>query len=231
MPARMKARIITSSRTAPSLLRRTTAIWGGRCASSTRSTSSARYVPIRAGDAGRDWSAGMRRRGRCSLPAGRPGPEDLRSAGVKLPRFTNSRLRLDLRPALQPLRLGNCADPGRSQIQIVTHSTVTRSSRGRGIGGLKHGARRRPACGAGQSVRLAAGGIENPRLSARSGLGNDQVCRYFMEHPHPAAGASSRRGVRAEAFGGGTGSAGRTRRPDRSLRGCFSGARVSSTPR
>ena len=94
----------------------TTAIWGGRCAElDPIDLEAARLCAAfgLAARAGRSWRAGMARRGRCSAcRRRRPEPDDLRRAGVKLPRFDDAGdSALDLRPPLQPLRLGELRRP------------------------------------------------------------------------------------------------------------------------
>ncbi|MEA3064314.1 MAG: hypothetical protein QOJ27_753, partial [Sphingomonadales bacterium] len=90
-----------------------------------------------------------------------------------------------------PLGWESCVDlEADPRCQIVTHATVTAIVPGGG--GVERVEAR--SLGAGRlTVRaaafvLAAGGIENPRLLLASRLGNDQVGRYFMEHPHARGG-------------------------------------------
>ncbi|HEX9948317.1 MAG TPA: GMC family oxidoreductase [Allosphingosinicella sp.] len=175
----------------------TTAIWGGRCAELDPIDLEARdYVPhsgwpIPWRELERWYAAA---RPHFGLPAGRPGPDDLRAAGVKLPGFAeldtplwtfDRRFNRFAWESCQDLE----ADP---RCQIATHATVTAIvPEGSGIARVE--AR---SLGAGRlTVRarafvLAAGGIENPRLLLASNLGNghDQVGRYFMEHPHGRGG-------------------------------------------
>lgn len=86
------------------------------------------------------------------------------------------------------------------RVRIVTHANVTGLAASADANALDHLLVRR-LDGAGISVRaahyvLAAGGIENARILLASrevetdglGNGNDQVGRYFMEHPHARAG-------------------------------------------
>jgi choline dehydrogenase-like flavoprotein len=173
----------------------TTAIWGGRCAELDPIDLERRdYVPHSGWPIG--WDELERRyeeaRPLFGLPERRPAPDSLRSAGVKLPRFEELETPLwtfDRR--FNRFAWESCADlEADPKCQIVTHATVTAIVReGRGIGRVE--AR---SLGAGRlTVRardfvLAAGGIENPRLLLASGLGNDQVGRYFMEHPHARGG-------------------------------------------
>jgi choline dehydrogenase-like flavoprotein len=173
----------------------TTAIWGGRCAELDPIDLETRdYVPHSGWPIGPDelerWYEEARPH--FGLPEGRPEPDDLRSAGVKLPRFAELVTPLwtfDRR--FNRFAWESCADlEADPKCQIVTHATVTGIVReGDGIARVE--AR---SLGAGRlKVRakafvLAAGGIENPRLLLASGLGNDQVGRYFMEHPHARGG-------------------------------------------
>ena len=178
----------------------TTAIWGGRCAELDPIDLERRdYVPHSGWPIGwEELGAGTTRRGPLfGLPA-RPAGARRRSAraGVRLPRFDRARdSALDLRPPLQPLRLGELRATSRPirRCQIVIHATVTAIVRRRTAG--SPGSRRARSAPARLTVRakafvLAAGGIENPRLLLASGLGNDhdQVGRYFMEHPHARGG-------------------------------------------
>jgi choline dehydrogenase-like flavoprotein len=175
----------------------TTAIWGGRCAELDPIDLERRaYVPYSGWPIGWDelerWYAEARPA--FGLPERRPEPEDLRSAGVKLPRFDALETPLwtfDRR--FNRFAWQSCADlEADPRCQIATHATVTEIVRdGSGIARVE--AR---SLGAGRlTVRakafvLTAGGIENPRLLLASNLGNDrdQVGRYFMEHPHARGG-------------------------------------------
>ncbi|HEX8450407.1 MAG TPA: FAD-dependent oxidoreductase, partial [Allosphingosinicella sp.] len=175
----------------------TTAIWGGRCAELDPIDLERRdYVPFSG------WPIGWEElqhwyeeaRPAFGLPAGRPEPDDLRSAGVKLPRFAELETPLwtfDRR--FNRFAWESCGDlEADPKCQIATHATVTAIVReGRGIARVEA----RSVAGARLTVRakafvLAAGGIETPRLLLASGLGNDrdQVGRYFMEHPHARGG-------------------------------------------
>jgi len=175
----------------------TTAIWGGRCAELDPIDLERRdYVPHSGWPIG--WEELERWYGEArplfGLPPGRQGPDDLRSAGVKLPSFDELDTPLwtfDRR--FNRFAWESCADlEADPRCQVATHATVTAIvPDGRGIGRVE--AR---SLGAGRlTVRakafvLAAGGIENPRLLLQSDLGNrhDQVGRYFMEHPHARGG-------------------------------------------
>jgi choline dehydrogenase-like flavoprotein len=175
----------------------TTAIWGGRCAELDPIDLERRdYVPHSGWPIGWDELERWYREARplFGLPPERPGPGDLVSAGVKLPRFAELETPLwtfDRR--FNRFAWESCADlEADPKCQIVTHATVTAIvQEGRGIDRVE--AR---ALGPGRlTVRagafvLAAGGIENPRLLLQSDLGNghDQVGRYFMEHPHARGG-------------------------------------------
>ena len=175
----------------------TTAIWGGRCAELDPIDLERRdYVPHSG------WPIAWKELERWydqarplfGLPPKRPDPDDLRRAGVKLPRFEELETPLwtfDRR--FNRFAWESCADlEADPRCQVVTHATVTAFvPDGRAIGRVE--AR---SLGSGRlAVRakafvLAAGGIENPRLLLASGLGNehDQVGRYFMEHPHARGG-------------------------------------------
>ncbi|HEX8238914.1 MAG TPA: GMC family oxidoreductase [Allosphingosinicella sp.] len=175
----------------------TTAIWGGRCAELDPIDLERRdYVPHSGWPIGWQELERWYREARPAfgLPEGRPGPDDLRSAGVKLPRFEALETPLwtfDRR--FNRFAWESCADlEADPKCQIVTHATVTAIvRRDRAIERVE--AR---SLGAGRlTVRakafvLAAGGIENPRLLLASDLGNghNQVGRYFMEHPHARGG-------------------------------------------
>jgi len=173
----------------------TTAIWGGRCAELDPIDLERRDYVAHSG-----WPIGWdelerwygEARPAFGLPEGRPGPDALRSSGAKLPRFDELETPLwtfDRR--FNRFAWESCADlEADPKCQIVTHATVTAIvPRGGGIARIE--AR---SLGTGRvTVRarafvLAAGGIENPRLLLASGLGNDHVGRYFMEHPHARGG-------------------------------------------
>lgn len=173
----------------------TTAIWGGRCAELDPIDLERRDYVAHSG-----WPIGWAELERWyeearplfGLPGRRPGPEDLRRAGVKLPQFDELDTPLwtfDRR--FDRFAWKSCSDlEADPKCQIVTHSTVTGIVRSGG--GIERVEAR--SLGPGRlTVRakayvLAAGGIENPRLLLASGLGNDQVGRYFMEHPHARGG-------------------------------------------
>ena len=175
----------------------TTAIWGGRCAELDPIDLEARdYVPHSGWPLGRDelerWYDEARPL--FGLPPRRPQPDELRRAGVPLPRFESLETPLwtfDRR--FNRFAWESCADlEADPRCGIVTHATVTAIVAG---GGAVERIEAR-SLGTGRlTVRakafvLAAGGIENPRLLLASGLGNghDQVGRYFMEHPHARGG-------------------------------------------
>jgi choline dehydrogenase-like flavoprotein len=181
----------------------TTAIWGGRCAELDPIDLERRdYVPNSGWPIGKAelerWYAEARPA--FGLPGRRPGPDDLRSAGVKLPRFDELETPLwTFDKRFNRFAWESCADlEADPKCQIVTHATVTAIvQEGGGIDRVDA----RPLGPARLTVRakafvLAAGGIENPRLLLASGLGNGQVGRYFMEHPHARGG----RIVRGEAW-------------------------------
>jgi choline dehydrogenase-like flavoprotein len=175
----------------------TTAIWGGRCAELDPSDLEARdYVPHSGWPFGWDELERWYQKARplFGLPERRPSPDDLRGAGVPLPRFEDLQTPLwtfDRR--FNRFAWESCrdleADP---KCQIVTHATVTRiaaSDGGRAVDCMEARSLRsgRLTVRARHYV-LAAGGIENPRLLLASGLGGDQVGRFFMEHPHARGG-------------------------------------------
>lgn len=181
----------------------TTAIWGGRCAELDPIDLERRdYVPHSGWPIGwaelERWYAEARPH--FGLPERRPEPGDLRSAGVRLPAFAELETPLwtfDRR--FNRFAWESCADlEADPKCRIAIHATVT------GIVREGEGIARVEARSLGQgrlTVRakdyvLAAGGIENPRLLLASNLGNDQVGRYFMEHPHARGG----RIVRASAW-------------------------------
>lgn len=173
----------------------TTAIWGGRCAELDPIDLERRdYVPYSGWPIGWDELERWYEEARPAfgLPAGRPEPDDLRSAGVKLPRFDSLETPLwtfDRR--FDRFAWKSCADlEADPKCRIAIHATVTGIVReGSGIARVE--AR---SLGTGRltvkakAFVLAAGGIENPRLLLASSLGNDQVGRYFMEHPHARGG-------------------------------------------
>jgi choline dehydrogenase-like flavoprotein len=173
----------------------TTAIWGGRCAELDPIDLERReYVA----DSG--WPIGWEELARWydearplfGLPARRPEPDDLRRAGVPLPRFEELETPLwSFDRRFNRFAWESCGDlEADPRCQIVTHATVT------GIvptGDRIDRVEARSIPGGRVDVRskafvLAAGGIENPRLLLASGLGNDRVGRYFMEHPHARGG-------------------------------------------
>ena len=173
----------------------TTAIWGGRCAELDPIDLERRdWVPHSGWPIG--WDE-LRRwideaRPLFGLPPRRPTPDDLRAAGVPLPRFEELETPLwtfDRR--FNRFAWESCGDVAADpRCQIVTHATVTAIA-GSG-GGIERVEAR--SLGTGRaSVRakafvLAAGGIENARLLLANRLGGDQVGRYFMEHPHGRGG-------------------------------------------
>jgi len=173
----------------------TTAIWGGRCAELDPIDLERRdYVPHSGWPIGWDELARWYEEARphFGLPDRRPEPDDLRSAGVRLPSFAELETPLwtfDRR--FNRFAWESCGDlEADPKCQVATHATVTAIVR-EGAGIARVEAR---SLGAGRlTVRarayvLAAGGIETPRLMLASGLGNDQVGRYFMEHPHARGG-------------------------------------------
>jgi choline dehydrogenase-like flavoprotein len=173
----------------------TTAIWGGRCAELDPIDLERRdFVPHSGWPFGWDELARWYDEARpvFGLPRRRPAPDDLRRAGVPLPEFDALETPLwtfDRR--FNRFAWESCGDlEADPKCQIVTHATVT------GIIASGRGIERVEARSLGparltvraQAFVLAAGGIENPRLLLASGLGSDQVGRYFMEHPHARGG-------------------------------------------
>jgi choline dehydrogenase-like flavoprotein len=173
----------------------TTAIWGGRCAELDPIDLEARaWVPHSGWPL--SWTELARwydeARPLFGLPPERPAPDDLRRAGVPLPRFEELETPLwtfDRR--FNRFAWESCADlEADPRCQIATHATVTAIvADGWNIERVEA----RSTAGGRLAVKakafvLAAGGIENPRLLLASGLGNDQVGRYFMEHPHARGG-------------------------------------------
>jgi choline dehydrogenase-like flavoprotein len=175
----------------------TTAIWGGRCAELDPIDLEARdYVPHSG------WPLEYKELARWydearplfGLPPHRPDPEDLRRAGVPLPRFEALETPLwtfDRR--FNRFAWESCADlEADPRCQIATHATVTAivrdGSRITRVEARSLGTARLTVMA--KAFVLAAGGIENPRLLLASRLGNDhdQVGRYFMEHPHARGG-------------------------------------------
>ncbi|HYI40831.1 MAG TPA: GMC oxidoreductase, partial [Allosphingosinicella sp.] len=124
----------------------------------------------------------------------RPEPDDLRRAGVKLPQFDPDELAVPLWTfdrRFNRFAWDSCGDlEADPRCQIAIHSTVTEIVRQDGriarVEARSLGAGRLTVKA--KAFVLAAGGIENPRLLLASGLGNDQVGRYFMEHPHARGG-------------------------------------------
>jgi choline dehydrogenase-like flavoprotein len=179
----------------------TTAIWGGRCAELDPIDLEKRdYLPHSGWPI--SWSELERyydeARPFFDLPPRRPTADDVRAAGVPLPRFDRHQLRTPLWTfdrRFSRFTYDSCADlHAHPKCRIVSHATVTAirpDASGRAIDSVEATSLR----GLKLDVRakvfaLAAGGIENPRLLLASGLGNehDQVGRYFMEHPHARGG-------------------------------------------
>jgi choline dehydrogenase-like flavoprotein len=177
----------------------TTAIWGGRCAELAPIDLEKReYIPFSGWPIGWEELQHWYREARpmFGLPGEAPEPDVLRRAGVELPDFNPEVLETPLWSFDR--RFNRFAYESSSDIaadpkcRVVIHATVT------GIVAAPSGERiervEARSLGAGRltvrarSFVLAAGGIENPRLLLASGLGNDQVGRYFMEHPHARGG-------------------------------------------
>jgi choline dehydrogenase-like flavoprotein len=176
----------------------TTAIWGGRCAELDPIDFEARpWVPHSG------WPIAYHELrpyydeawGLFGLPGAPPGADALRAAGVPVPRFDPARLtapvwRFDTR--FDRFSFGNGRDLlDHPRCEIVLHATVT-SLAAAGRQGLERVVAKAHS-GATLEVRarvfvLATGGIENARVLLASGLGNDNVGRFFMEHPHARGG-------------------------------------------
>lgn len=177
----------------------TTAIWGGRCAELDPIDLEKRdYVPHSGWPIG--WAELERyydeARPLFDLPPRRPTVEQLRAAGVPLPRFDRHLLQTPLWTfdrRFNRFAHESCEDlRTHSRCRIVTHATVTAiKASGAGIEAVEAKSLRGPKLTVrARTFVLAAGGIENPRLLLASDLGNqhDQVGRYFMEHPHARGG-------------------------------------------
>jgi choline dehydrogenase-like flavoprotein len=179
----------------------TTAIWGGRCAEldpidlETRDFLPHSGWPISWPELERHYDEA---RPLFDLPPRRLTPEDVRAAGVPLPRFDRHQLRTPLWTfdrRFSRFTYESCADlHEHPKCRIVVHATVTAIKAGPS-GNEVESVEAKSLAGPKLRVRakayaLAAGGIENPRLLLASGLGNehDQVGRYFMEHPHARGG-------------------------------------------
>lgn len=185
----------------------TTAIWGGRCAELDPIDLEHRpWVPHSGWPFDHSELAPYYAAARTlfDLPGQPPTVDEVRAAGAPLPRFSGNEIATRLwifDGMFDRFSISRCADLTRHpRCTIVLHATVCEivvDPDGRTISRLDvraPGAQRVDAIAA--DYVLAAGGIENPRLllASRSvmssGLGNanDQVGRYFMEHPHARGG-------------------------------------------
>lgn len=177
----------------------TTAIWGGRCAELDPIDLEARdYLPHSGWPIG--WTELERwyeeARPAFDLPAKRADPAAFCQAGIKLPAFDPERLATPLWSfdrRFNRFAFESCGDLAADpKCSIVIHASVTNIHAAESKRGIERVEAR--SLGEGRlhvrarSFVLAAGGIENPRLLLASGLGNDQVGRYFMEHPHARGG-------------------------------------------
>lgn len=185
----------------------TTAIWGGRIAELDPSDLEERpWVPhsgwpIRWPELASYYVPARRI---FDVPQSGATLRDLAGGGVRVPGFDPDRIEVgvwDFDRRFNRFLFDACHDlPAHPRCTTVTHATVTElqlHADGRRVEELRVQslAGRRLALRAG-TVVLAAGGLENPRLllASRSvapfGVGNDndQVGRYFMEHPHARGG-------------------------------------------
>ncbi|OYX35285.1 MAG: oxidoreductase [Caulobacterales bacterium 32-69-10] len=176
----------------------TTAIWGGRIARLDPIDFEVRdWVPNSGWPFGAETLEPWYEQARAvfDLPPVATGPDDLRRAAA-LPDFDPARLQLGLWEfdgKFNRFTFDACGDlAAHPRCTVVTHATVTQIALAAGGGGVERVIARslsgrtltlRP-----REVVLAAGGIENPRLLLASGIGGDQVGRYFMEHPHGRGG-------------------------------------------
>ncbi|EMD81814.1 FAD-dependent oxidoreductase [Pacificimonas flava] len=185
----------------------TTAIWGGRCAELDPVDLQTRdWVPHSGWPIEYDELVRYYREARplFGLPRMAPNAGDFEAAGLRLPSFSNSTLKTRFwafDPQFSRFTYGACEDLRRHpRCTIVTHATVTSIELDASAQTVKS---LRVCAHGGNQVTLqpretvlAAGGIENARilLASRSvmtaGVGNadDQVGRYFMEHPHARGG-------------------------------------------
>jgi len=185
----------------------TTAIWGGRCAEFDPIDFEARaWVPHSGWPFPYDELAPYYTAARSifGLPPRHPTAEDVRQAGIALPRFSEAELTTPLwtfDAMFDRFTISRCQDLiAHPRCTVVLHANVCEivaDSEAKSIVRLDI---RRPGGDRIDAIArdyvLAAGGIENPRLllASRSvmpsGLGNarDQVGRYFMEHPHARGG-------------------------------------------
>lgn len=185
----------------------TTAIWGGRCAELNPIDFAKRdWVPHSGWPLTYADLVPYYRQARVSLglPETMPSLADFTAAGIALPPFLASHLETQLWAfdgRFNRFTLPHCADlRNHPRCTILLHANVTELIPNREADAIDHLVVRSlngtqltvyP-----QTVLLAAGGIENPRLllasrtGAPQGIGNrfDHVGRYFMEHPHARGG-------------------------------------------
>ncbi|WP_081997258.1 FAD-dependent oxidoreductase [Sphingopyxis fribergensis] len=177
----------------------TTAIWGGRCAELDPIDFERRdWVPHSGWPIGRDDLAPYYAQARpmFGLSDRRFEVADLRAAGVPVPQFRDHLLHTPIwtfDPRFNRFTLDACADmQAHPRCHIICHASVVGIAQRAGsvqcleARSLKGGRVMVIA----DIVVLAAGGIENARLLLASHIGNDndQVGRYFMEHPHARGG-------------------------------------------
>jgi choline dehydrogenase-like flavoprotein len=185
----------------------TTAIWGGRCAELDPLDLETRpWVP----HSGWPVSYGALRQyydqawGLFGLHAAAGDREDLRRAGIPIPRFDPALLtapiwRFDR--TFDRFAFASCRDlVDHPRCEIVLHATVTSLDAASSARGVERVVARAHSSATltveARAFVLATGGIENARLLLASnavmpkGLGNDHnnVGRYFMEHPHARGG-------------------------------------------
>jgi choline dehydrogenase-like flavoprotein len=185
----------------------TTAIWGGRCAELNPIDFTKRgWVPHSGWPLTYAELAPYYRAARTSLglPETMPGVAALEAAQIALPPFAPERLETQIwafDSRFNRFTLPHCADLRQhARCHIILHANVSElvpTPDGTSIDHLVvRSLNGHQLVVRAQTVVLAAGGIENPRLllASRSvmpqGIGNrfDHVGRYFMEHPHARGG-------------------------------------------
>lgn len=177
----------------------TTAIWGGRCAMLDPIDLERRaWVPSSGWPISWEELQTYYAQARAIFGLGEDvsNPAELRRHGIPVPDFAPSKLRTPIwrfDPRFDRFTYDACEDLRRHpRCQIVTHASVTKiavrdgavmRAEARSLNGSRLDVEAR-------AFVLAAGGIENARLLLASNVGNeqDQVGRYFMEHPHARGG-------------------------------------------